>query len=367
MLSACEKSVAQASTVGKVVIVGAGAAGLTAGYLLQQYGLEFQILEASPRVGGRMKHTTTFADFPISLGAEWIHVPPSILKEIINDDSVPVQVGTTTYNPETDYGLYNGVRISLRDVGFDGDSKFINSSWLGFFEHHVVPSVQSAIIHNAVVDTVDYSADVVHVHTQERTYSADRAIVTVPVKMLQNEAITFIPALPESKQEAISKVKVWDGCKAFIEFSERFYPAFVGVEVEPGSDGQKLYYDASYGQDTRQHILGLFAVGSETRPYVELSDGALIDYILHELDALFDGRASATYVKHLFQNWNEEPYARGAYVVDRENWSVLRTLGKRVGDRLFFAGDAYTNGSSWSSVDTAARSASRAVRDILRS
>ena len=55
---------------GKVIIIGAGAGGLSAGYLLDQLGIDFEILEASSDFGGRMKINTDFAEFPIPLGAE---------------------------------------------------------------------------------------------------------------------------------------------------------------------------------------------------------------------------------------------------------------------------------------------------------
>lgn len=58
---------------GSVGIVGAGAAGIYAGYLLQQQGINVEIYEASPRVGGRMRTLEGFADFNIDLGAEYIH------------------------------------------------------------------------------------------------------------------------------------------------------------------------------------------------------------------------------------------------------------------------------------------------------
>ena len=135
----------------------------------------------------------------------------------------------------------------------------------------------------------------------------------------------------------------------------------------PETAGEKLYFDASYGQNTTQHVLGLFAVGTGTKPYVDLDDNALIAYMLDELDALFDGQATPNYVKHMFQNWNAEPFANGAYVYNHENWRRVRTLGKNVDERLFFAGTAYTEGEDWSSVHTAARSAARAVREIMRS
>lgn len=56
-----------------VVVVGAGAAGLYAGWYLQERGFNVKILEASDRVGGRVRHLSGFADFDIELGAEEIH------------------------------------------------------------------------------------------------------------------------------------------------------------------------------------------------------------------------------------------------------------------------------------------------------
>jgi monoamine oxidase len=365
VMAACGSADRQANDTEPVIIIGAGAAGLSAGYLLQQKGIAFQILEATSNYGGRMKRTTEFANFPIPLGAEWIHVEPSILEEIVNDDAVEVGIETTLYDPDVAYGLYEGERITLGEADFTEDSKFINATWFDFFERYIVPSVEAHIIYNTAVEAIDYSADMVQVQTQDETYSAKRVIVTVPVKMLQNSAITFTPRLPQAKQEAINRVRVWDGCKAFIEFSEKFYPTFVAFNITPATAGQKLYYDASYGQDTTQHILGLFAVGTGTRPYIDLSDGELIAYMLNELDELFNDQASPNYVKHILQNWNAEPYAQGAYVIDDENWRVVRTLGESVDNRLFFAGDAYTDGEDWSSVHTAARSARRAVEEIL--
>lgn len=182
--------------------------------------------------------------------------------------------------------------------------------------------------------------------------------------MLKNGAVSFTPELPDSKLDAIRQASVWDGCKAFIEFSEKFYPAFTGFDIQSETDGQKLYYDAAYGQNTNQHILGLFAVGTGAQPLLQLSDEDLINTMLAELDAIFDNKASETYVKHIFQNWNAEPFAEGAYVFDHEDWRRIRTLGESVDSKLFFAGTAYTDGTNWGSVDAAAESAKSVINSL---
>ncbi|WP_299364273.1 NAD(P)-binding protein, partial [Winogradskyella sp.] len=87
VMSSCSSSNTNSSNNNSpesVIIIGAGPAGMAAGYLLAQQGINFQIIEANPTFGGRIKHNTLFSDFPISMGGEWIHVSSSILPEIVN-------------------------------------------------------------------------------------------------------------------------------------------------------------------------------------------------------------------------------------------------------------------------------------------
>ena len=57
----------------RVVIVGAGAAGLAAARWLQQRGIKLLVLEARDRVGGRI-HTVAMGNgSPVDLGAAYIH------------------------------------------------------------------------------------------------------------------------------------------------------------------------------------------------------------------------------------------------------------------------------------------------------
>lgn len=348
----------------KVLIIGAGSAGLSAGYLLQQRGIDFEILEASSSYGGRMKSNYDFADFPIPLGAEWLHTDPSVFEKIVNDSSIQVNVETVGYRDDDSYAIWENGTLTAMEVEADTDKKFVNSTWLGFFEEYILPSISGKIVFNAVVESVDYSGEKVILQTSSNEYRADTVIVTIPLKILQGGEITFIPDLPDHKKEAIRKAEVWDGAKVFIEFSSRFYPTFTDFEITPETAGQKLYYDASYGQGTSKHILGLFAVGTAALPYISRSGEALKDYILEELDEIFDDQASPAYIKHIVQNWNAEPFAKGAYISDYEDWRRVRVLGDSLGEKVHFAGEAYTSGEDWGSVHTAALSAKEVVSRI---
>lgn len=57
----------------KIIVLGAGAAGIAAGRRLLDAGIEARILEARQRIGGRIWTSDDFAPFPVEFGAEFIH------------------------------------------------------------------------------------------------------------------------------------------------------------------------------------------------------------------------------------------------------------------------------------------------------
>jgi monoamine oxidase len=346
---------------GKVLIIGAGVAGLAAGHLLKQKNIDFQILEATANYGGRIKKTTDFADFPIPLGAEWLHVDTNIFKEIINDESVAVNVNTVGYKNSDSYATWENGNLTLDNLGAFEDRKFINGSWFDFFETYIVPSVSSNISYNAVVKSIDYTGDKITVATQTETYTADKVIVTVPLKILQNGAINFIPSLPNAKLNAINNATVWGGLKVFLEFSQKFYPTFTEFKITPETAGQVAYYDAAYGQNTNKNILGLFAVGTPALNYTSLSGDNLKNYILNELDTIFTNQATPNFIKYMVQNWSEEPHIKAAYLSDYEDYRVVATLFEAIDDKIYFAGEAYTSGNDWGGVHAAAQAAKETI------
>jgi polyamine oxidase len=63
-----------AGAVERVVVVGAGIAGLTVANALAHAGIEHVVLEGRDRIGGRL-HTVDLAAVPVDLGGSWIHHP----------------------------------------------------------------------------------------------------------------------------------------------------------------------------------------------------------------------------------------------------------------------------------------------------
>lgn len=73
-----------------------------------------------------------------------------------------------------------------------------------------------------------------------------------------------------------------------------------------------------------------------------------------------------SYIQHIEQNWTNEPYIKGTYLRNHENTENVIALGKSVNNKLYFAGEAYTDGSDWGSVHSATRAAKRVVEELVK-
>lgn len=355
---------------GKVLVIGAGAAGLMAGYTLKRYGIDFQVLEAAPTFGGRVKKITGFADFPIDLGAEWIHENPDILVRLLNDSNAKGSVDTIPYNPKDVYNFSDGGLVKQNWANhFYAEYKFKNTTWHDFFEDFVVPGIADHLVFDSPVASIDYSGDMVKVKDASgNEYEADKVILTVPIAVLREGDIDFEPPLSSDKNKAFINADMGDGMKAFFEFSEKFYPdiLLLGGLIE-GFGKERIYYNAAYKKDTNQHILGLFTAGNDSTPYTSLgSDKAIYHAIMKELDEMFEGKATQYYKKHVIQNWSADPYIKGSYSHYGDDYEeVIATLSEPLDNKVFFAGEAYTDGD-WSTVHGAGLSGISVAETILK-
>lgn len=70
----------------RILVIGAGLAGLAAALELKRYGHEVVVVDARDRIGGRIWTSTKWPDVPLDLGASWIHgVRGNPLTELADD------------------------------------------------------------------------------------------------------------------------------------------------------------------------------------------------------------------------------------------------------------------------------------------
>lgn len=330
----------------KVIIVGAGASDLAAAKVLEQNNIDYLILEATDRYGGRLKKDTTLADFPIDIGAEWIHSNPRVLNVIkgkmgdqIDEDFVPYKLESAA--------IWNGKKLkpvskALRNFlyNFMPESKFKSSTWYDFVNENIAKDVTHNIVYNSAVKSIDYSSKKVVVKTSNgKTYEADKVLVTVSIGVLKSNDINFIPELSPDKRKAIQSITFEPGFKAALKFSEKFYPDAINCKVK---NGEKVFYDIAFKKDAKTNILGFLCKGDETEKYYALkSEQEIINQLLKELDDMYDGKASQTYMnEYLLENWGQYQFTQGTWTqAFQEKGSNLKVLNTPLSKMVYFAGE----------------------------
>jgi len=98
-----------------VIVVGAGVAGLSAASALKKWGYNVIVLEARPRVGGRIWTSREWADAPLDMGASWIH-------GITNNPIARLANANDIKTIETDYEnhwIYTAEGSELTNAAYD--------------------------------------------------------------------------------------------------------------------------------------------------------------------------------------------------------------------------------------------------------
>jgi lysine-specific histone demethylase 1B len=419
LLAGCRKEdkLLKHSFDGSVVIIGAGAAGLYAAYVLKRLGIPCTVLEASGRMGGRMGKLEGFADFPIDLGAEWLHGRNSIMgdlatrmgERIFRDDSEDFywlngnitgerpQDIIAAYEaedlPDVSYRAYAEQRGWLPTYagiveGLAGDqgasAQALSAFWSvkemenwssGDSDHRfkrtyydllhdgIAVHVQDRVLLNTPVERIVWNNSGVDVHTVNGgRHTAQKCIITVPVTVLREGDITFEPALPAEKTAAFGKLGMGPGMKVFLKFTQRFFrPFLVGGTV------CAAYQDNGQGKDGSTPVLMAFVMGDQAAALHALgSDEAIVQALLAELDGMYAGQASASFVAAHVQNWTAMPFIRGAYSYSTVGMGDARAVAARpVGDTLFFAGEAMNTNGHFQTVHGAVETGYSAVNELL--
>ena len=331
---------------GKVIIIGAGASGLAAAKVLEKNNVDYKVLEATNRYGGRLKKDTILADFPIDIGAEWLHSAPITLNKLkgkygdeIDEELIPYHLDCTAIWNGTEYKVNSSWQNDFR-YNFLPESKFKNTTWYDFVNENIAKTVLQNIHYNSPVVSIDYSNNKVSVITTDgTTYEADRILVTAPIGVLKSEKISFIPEIKQERKDAIDEITFHPGFKVVMKFSDKFYPDAIECEVD---NGEKGYYDIAFGKETQDNILGFLCTGDETQKYYDLnSNEQIIDSLISELDQIFDGKASANYSgEYILENWGQYEFALGTWTqAFQEKKSNLKILNQSLDQKVYFAGE----------------------------
>jgi len=96
------------------------------------------------------------------------------------------------------------------------------------------------------------------------------------------------------------------------------------------------------------------------------SDSAITNALLQELDTMYNGQATASFVASHVQNWTTNPYVRGAYSYSTVGIGDARKVASEsVDKKLYFAGEAMNVNGHHQTVHGAIETGYREVINLI--
>ncbi|WP_353258621.1 flavin monoamine oxidase family protein [Prochlorothrix hollandica] len=218
---------------------------------------------------------------------------------------------------------------------------------------------------NQVVTAIRYDDRRVTVVTNQGEFEADRAIITLPLGVLQSGAVTFSPPLPAPQQEALATLAMGLLNKCCLRFPRRFWTPdydWLGyISPEKGQWSEWLNLERS----SQQPLLLAFSTGQFGQALETWDDETIVADALTVLRRIHGSKIPDP-VDYQITRWAQDPFSLGSYSYNPvgTNAKTRKTLAQPVGDRLFLAGEA-TSPDYFATVHGAYLSGIRAAQGIL--
>ncbi len=208
----------------RIVLVGGGLTSMALAFFLPKENLEIQIIEASPRLGGRIQTSLGKLDTPLELGATWFsdaHQNLLCLLEELGLEKYPqFSLGkslfqTDSNEPAQSFYVPESESPSYRIVG--GTERLIEKL------HANIPNVD--ILLNTKISSITDTGEEIKLQTLEgASMDADIVILCVPPQLVGTQ-IQFSPNLPSDLMKILPTVQTWmsGSIKFVLEYDTPFW------------------------------------------------------------------------------------------------------------------------------------------------
>ena len=356
----------------KVLVLGAGMAGLVAAYELTQLGHDVTVLEARTRPGGRV-HTLRepFSDgLYAEEGAARIPENHDLTLRYVKQFELPLE----PFYPSR----LNAVRFdrgSREEVSIEGFTDAMTRNYGGELGggperwqkikggSDLLPKAFAArlakkIIYGAPAVRIEQDANAARVvflkGGTRQTLTADAVLVTIPFSVLRK---LELPALSDRKRDVIGRVHYDAVARVYLQTKNRFWEAR-GLNGFAFTSGAIEIWQPTWSQPGPRGILMTYARTGEAERITSLKEKDRIETTLTQLDGIFSGLRT-NFELGATKCWLDDEWSRGAWAF--VGFTDFVTAISAEG-RIHFAGEHLSPWSSW--MQGALSSGLRAVKEI---
>ena len=410
-----------------VIVLGAGIAGLVCARTLAEAGRRVLVLEASGRVGGRIR-TVRQDGVPVELGAEFVHGRSPELWALIEEAGLSMFEKTGSMLTAQDGRLqaadweaededdpldglkdFNGPDCSFLEyvdrLGLEGEER---AGAIGYAEgYNAADATEASVLAlarqqraedeiegdrlwkiadgydrlpefvyerllaaggevrlNTTVHAVEWVRGQVKVTADGREFAGSQCVVALPLGVLQAGVVRFSPE-PVEVLRAAEHMRMGQVFRSSMLFRERLWPEEMSFLF--ARDRMPPVWWTS-GTESAP-VLTAWAGGPRAAELLKLDEAAQVQAVCESLAAALGLRADrvlgALTGAHGF-NWHADPLSRGAYSwVPVGGLEASAAMSEPVEDTLYFAGEHTDLTGHWGTVHAALGSGLRAAQQLL--
>ncbi len=385
----------------------------------------------------------TAADFPVELGAEVVYGTDSALGKIIKNYSL-TQIDLTTQATDryildnlaksaADWGSdadlnavlnfvsglpsYAGADVSMQQAAgvtarasallnsmagnfYGSSSDRVGAKGtgeaLGLIEHDnkpfiiktnplqdIITSRFSQIVTkvqlNTVVKSINYGGEKIVITDKDgNQFEADKVIVTTSLGVLKTGGVAFSPGLPAAKTSSMNKLGMDHSIRVVIDFKKNFWGEEAGF-IWGGTEGP-MYLNGGVARSEFYRTLSITVHGPKAQALSAQGDN-ILDTLLAELDAVYDGQASLFIRKVIksdgsegdrvwfLADWGKDEFFKGgkSYPMPGATNEDRINFAAPINNKVFFAGEATDIKGDAGTINGALNSAERAVEELVTS
>nr|XP_051701240.1 spermine oxidase isoform X2 [Oryctolagus cuniculus] len=322
----------------RVVVIGAGLAGLAAAKALLEHGFtDVTVLEASSRIGGRVQ-SVNLGHATFELGATWIHgshgnpvyhlaEANGLLEETTDGERSVGRISLYSKNGVACYLTNHGQRVP-KDVVEEFSDLYneVYNMTQEFFRHGKPVNAESQ---NSVgVFTREEVRNRIRADPDDPEATKRLKLAMIQQYLKRQYPSFFRPGLPTEKVAAIHRLGIGTTDKIFLEFEEPFWGAecnslqFVWEDEAESCTltyPPELWYrkicgfDVLYPPERYGHVLSGWICGEEALVMERCDDEAVAE-VCTEMLRQFTGNPNIPKPRRILRSaWGSNPYFRGSY------------------------------------------------------
>lgn len=234
----------------------------------------------------------------------------------------------------------------------------------------------------AIVREVKWSAGHVAITLASgETLTADSAVITLPLGVLQAGSVRFTPA-PADVLEDASRMAMGHVCRVNLVFRSRWWadlphPQHDGLQelsfllpTERTSADEPHFYVFWTGFPSLDPVLTAWSGGPAADRFAALNDHEIAHIACADLARIFglsNDQVLDQLASHHSHDWQRDPFSMGAYSwVPAGAVDASSRMSRPVENTLFFAGEHTDTTGHWGTVHGALRSGLRAAAQVLQ-